>query len=994
MNTSHKNKMFSNSIALSLLTLFSVFLMGVGNAFAADPQFNYMSNDLKTLRIGNYTTDGGTYNWYSSITANPGNRISIDVYYHNGVVGTVANNTRARVTFPTGSSSQMTLSGSLLSSNAPQVNDTVILNITSAQTITFESQARWLPNQQTGAGTLIPVTNNGNSVEVNIGDIAGGWATQGHVTFYANVSNNPAGNPTVNAGVDRSINELATAALSATATDPQGLSMSYSWICSGGSLDNSTILNPVFTAPSVSSTTTYTCTLTARNSNQLTGSDSVNITVNDTIPPDSNAPIVNAGVDRSINELTTTTLTATATDPHGLAMTYSWICNGGSLSNTVILNPVYTAPAVSSSTTYTCNFTATNSTANSSSDTVNITVLDTNGGGGSGGSIGGGSSSSVSVSLAANPTSGLSPLNGVSLTANVNAWGIADNRTITYMFDCENNNSWDLRVDTTGKTYVANGLCNYAYDGQYTAKVKVIADGYEAWNQVVINVGNLPGGGSYGVNVDAGSNKDIGENQSVLLTGYASSQFGYALTYYWTCNGGSLINASTLTPTYYAPMVNVDSTYGCTLYVTDSRGFRNSDMVSIVVRNTGANYSTGLKVTTATPESTNATSVTLKGILDSDGGQYSSVRFNWGVLSSYNNTTPWVANKTSGQSFTYFVSGLEKGKAYHYRAEASNGREVVMGQDISFITKPDATTGFTATAAGSGQISLGWNRGASSCFTMVTRKAGSYPINSSDGTIVYYGTGTSVIDKNLNNGTWYYYRAWSVGCDEGLISYSESQNARAYASSGVTGYVAPIVKEEAGVSVEALARDTTQNEIAWQNSITSSPNDEIEFKVIITPTGSRSLEDVILKAVLSDKISSINDIKVNEESYGGKLDSMNLGTIALGESKIITFKGKVDSRQNFNYGSNKIVSTAEISAKNNATVNKTVTIDVTRSVEGEAGLISLLDLRAYAGILTILLIILSIIVMYLLIERRKGKECLVEKAATTKVEKSKYFNIK
>jgi hypothetical protein len=51
-------------------------------------------------------------------------------------------------------------------------------------------------------------------------------------------------------------------------------------------------------------------------------------------------------------------------------------------------------------------------------------------------------------------------------------------------------------------------------------------------------------------------------------------------------------------------------------------------------------------------------------------------------------------------------------------------------------------------------------------------------------------------------------------------------------------------------------------------------------------------------------------------------------------------------------------------------------------------------MKTYAGILTLLFLFLVLYVMYLLIERKRGKECLTEKAASTKVEKSKYFNIK
>jgi len=896
-----KTSIILQGISISFLSLF----FAVSGVFAANPQFNFMSNDMETLVVANWTLTGGTATWSDPVSASAGNRIAFDVYYHNGVEGTTANNTRIRIAYPTVASNQIITTGYILADNAAQISDTGTINLSSSQTISFENTAKWYPNQQVAVATNLNVTNGGSYVEVNIGDIAGGWPTQGHVVLYANVSTTP-------------------------------------------------------------------------------------------VIPGPNSPSVNAGSSVSVNEGQSVGLSATASDPQNDPMTYSWSCNGGSLSSSTILNPIYFAPTVSSSTVYSCTLTVSDDNGNSSSASVNINVINTDGSSsfsGSGDSSGG--SPRINVSLSASPATGASPLNGVDLTASVSTEGISNQRLIVYRFDCEDNNSWELKVETTSRSYVAQDICNYAYDGTYTAKVKVESAGYESTNQITIIVGTIPGGGTYGISADAGPNKTIGENQSTILNGYGYSQYSSAVSYYWTCNGGSLSNSISSSPTFYAPSVNFDTTYSCILYVTDGRGFKNSDTVSILVKNTGLTSGTGLRVTTNTPESVSGTAATLKGTLDNDGGQYTSLRFNWGKLSSYNNFTSWVLNKTTGQTFSYYVSGLEKGKAYHYRVEASNGKEIVVGQDIGFITKPDATTGFSASAAGSGQISLSWNKAPSSCYTMVTRKAGSYPANSSDGTIVYYGIGNSVVDKNLSNNVWYYYRAWSVGCDEGLISYSESQYARTY-TTGATGYVVPVqTVVESGISVETLARDITQNEIAWQNSITSAPSDEVEFKVIITPTGDKSLEEVVLKAVLSDKIGSIKDIKVNDESYSGTLsEAMNLGTIALGESKIVTFKGKIGGRDNFSYGSNELINTTEISAKNNEAVKKTVTIDVSRNPESEAGLISLINVNAYAGILTFLFIVLCIIVMYLLIERKKGKEQLTEKASSTKVEKSKYFNIK
>ncbi|MDD5098110.1 MAG: PKD domain-containing protein [Candidatus Pacebacteria bacterium] len=993
-----KSYLISNSLRVFVL---SVILLGtclVGNVYAANPAFNILGSDLETLRLENRTTNPSSVNpanvnWRDPISASAGDAISFDVYYHNGVDGSTANNTRIRINYPTTASTTITTTGYILSDNAPQISDTGTINVSTAQTITFESNAYWYPNQATTNPTILPVTNSGTYVEVNIGNIIGnGWSTQGSLVFRANVSSSGAiSAPIVSAGSNRDINESQTIVLNGSATDPQSLAMTYSWTCSGGSLSSSTILTPTYTGPSVASDTTHTCTLTATNTGGISASSSVNILVRNTGSSGLGSPVVSAGSDRDLGENQTITLSGSATDPQGDPMTIAWNCSGGGLNNSTTLTPTYTAPSVDIDTTYFCTLTATDNTGNFGSDTAIMTVRNSGSGSGSGGSSGGGSGSPmINVSLSATPSSGPVPLTGVDLSAVVYMEGISS-RIIVYSFDCDDDNIWEIRVESMNRNYTVQDLCNYRINGTYIARVNVEAAGYQANNQTTIIVGS--GSSSHGIDVDAGINKNIFENQSVILNGSAYSYYGSNLTYYWTCNGGSLSNSTTLSPIYYAPAVDSDTTYACTLYVTDGRGYKNSDTTSITVRN-ATSQGINLRVTTNNPESVTGSTVVLNGIVNNDGGQYTSVRFNWGRLSTYSNFTSWINNKTSGQAFASYVSGLEKGKAYHYRVEASNGREIVVGQDVAFVTKPDQPTGFVALSDGTSQINLNWNTGTASCYTMITRKAGSYPANSGDGIIVYYGTGNSFADKSLVPGTGYYYRAWSVGCDEGLYSFSESQYARAYTLGGLVSVPNIIETVESNASVEVLARDFTQKEIAWQNSIISSPDDEIEFKVIITPTGGRSLENVILKNVISEKIDSISNIKINEESYSESINEVKLGTIALGESKIVTFKGKIGSKENFSYGSNDLENTIEVSAKGIETVKKSLTISVSRGMDSSAGLIQFMDLRLYSGVMTILFIILCLTIMYLLIERKRGKECIVEKEADTKVNKSKYFNIK
>ncbi len=967
--------MFSSSIVLSLVSLVSVLFIGVGSVVATGTAiFNNDTKDLDTLRIMNYEVSAGTYNWSKSVTANAGDRIAIDVYYHNTVTGTTATNTKMRVSFPTAASTQMSFSGSLWADNAAQVSDTVNLNIASSQTIVFENTARWRPNQQATGGELISAVNNGNSIEVNIGDVTGGWPSQGHVTFYATISNNTTNqNPVVDAGSDVSVNEGSSVTLSGSANDSDGDAMTYSWSCTNGSLSSSTSLSTTYNAPSVSSNTTYVCTLTARDSKGGTGTDTVNVTVINQ-EATNHSPVVDAGSNVSVNENDSITLSGSANDSDGDAMTYSWSCTGGSLSNSASLSTTYYAPSVSYTTTYNCTLTARDSKGYTGSDTISVTVMNTN---------------YDNENPVVDAGSSLSVNEGSSVSLSGSAYD-PQGDSLTYSWACSGGS-----LSNYSSLYTTYYAPSVSYTTTYNCTLTVRdSKGYTGSDTVSVTV--IDNSYNYDtLTVDAGSNKDIQENQSTTLNGYAYSQGGYVSSQYWSCNGGSLSNSNSLTPTYYAPSVSVDTTYTCTLFVTDSRGNRNSDTVNIIVRNIGSNYVGGLSVTTATPNVGN-NYATLKGVLTNDGGQYTSVRFSWGRLSSYSNTTSWITNKTSGQSFDYYVSGLEKGKAYHYRAEASNGSQTVLGQDVVFVTKPDPTTGFNAVAAGSGQISLSWNKGEAACYTIVTRKAKSYPTNSADGTVVYFGTGSSVIDRNLYNNVWYYYRAWSVGCDEGMYSYSESQYARAYT---VGEYVPPIVtpvKVETGISVETLVRDITQNGIAWQNLITANPGDEVEFRIIVTPTGEKSLQNVTLRTIISDKISNIRDIKVNESSSCGSSLSgaFDLGTIALGESKIVTFKGTVDSKESFSYGSNELVNTVDVSAKNNTTVSKTMTVDVIRSAEGSAGLISLLDLRFWAGFLLLLFLILCIIVIYLLIERKRDREYVAEREAENKIEKSKYFNIK
>ena len=75
------------------------------------------------------------------------------------------------------------------------------------------------------------------------------------------------------------ISSGATATLSAEITGTAPSSPVYQWSCTGGSLSDSSILSPVYTAPAVTSDKRYVCTLTVRDGNAAAVSKKINVNV-------------------------------------------------------------------------------------------------------------------------------------------------------------------------------------------------------------------------------------------------------------------------------------------------------------------------------------------------------------------------------------------------------------------------------------------------------------------------------------------------------------------------------------------------------------------------------------------------------------------------------------------------------------------------------------------------------------------------------------------
>ena len=139
------------------------------------------------LGVANRTTNTG---WQDNgISANANDSVAFKIYYHNGVVGSTARNTKIRLNFPTNPQNTINAVLTLGADNAAVVNDSVVINNSVAQRLAINTDSfLWYPNQSQTAIPVSAAASGPGFIELNIGDIQGGWQFQGYVTFTANLA--------------------------------------------------------------------------------------------------------------------------------------------------------------------------------------------------------------------------------------------------------------------------------------------------------------------------------------------------------------------------------------------------------------------------------------------------------------------------------------------------------------------------------------------------------------------------------------------------------------------------------------------------------------------------------------------------------------------------------------------------------------------------------------------------------------------------------------
>jgi hypothetical protein len=216
------------------------------------------------------------------------------------------------------------------------------------------------------------------------------------------------------------------------------------------------------------------------------------------------------------------------------------------------------------------------------------------------------------------------------------------------------------------------------------------------------------------------------------------------------------------------------------------------------------------KITTDAAINVRAVTADMRGQVNyaGDNGAVTYVSFGWGTEShpatppdntatmsdfGYQKEIMSTVDYTAGAEFSQNANSagpLSPGTRYYFRAGGTDGDPDTrwsFGQELSFLTRPGDPTGLDATLVGTTQVDLTWTKGTGANRTLIKRVEGTFESETDDyseGTQVYFDTGTSCSDTGLStNTTTYSYRAWSEitdGADQQYsIDCSETWSAQA-----------------------------------------------------------------------------------------------------------------------------------------------------------------------------------------------------------------------
>ncbi|MCW8956660.1 MAG: hypothetical protein OQL09_07240 [Gammaproteobacteria bacterium] len=372
------------------------------------------------------------------------------------------------------------------------------------------------------------------------------------------------GVPIVIAGGDLTVNELTTVNLSSTASDPDGISVSYSWNQLSGTtvvLTGANTASASFIAPEVTTADdVLVFKVTVTDAEGDIAFDEVQVNVNNVLA----APTVDAGLAQTVNEGAAVSLTAFASDPNGTVVEYLWELLEGpevAITNATSATASFTAPVTDNETEVLIfKVTVTDNDNGTASDTVTVTVNN--------------------VLTPPEVTAGIDQLVTAGDQVSLMAVASDENGTIdTYLWQ----QLAGTAVTITGNTTASASFTAPLVDDSLLFQITVTDnDGQTATDTILITVNQPP-------TVSAGSDQIVNEGNVVSLSAIADDGAENAVSYQWTQVSGptvAITGGTTANASFTAPLIATEfELLQFNITVTDNNGATATDTVSITVNN-------------------------------------------------------------------------------------------------------------------------------------------------------------------------------------------------------------------------------------------------------------------------------------------------------------------------------------------------------------------------------------------------------------------------
>lgn len=543
----------------------------------------------------------------------------------------------------------------------------------SASTLSATNTANiTVSNLQAGSYTYrLTVTDNGGATD-----------TDDVIVTVAAAANQA---PIANAGTDRVITlPTNTASLAGNgSTDPDGTISTYQWQqVSGPSTSTLSATNTANITVSNLQAGAYVYRITITDNNGATDTDDVTVTVN--AAPPNQAPVANAGPNRTITLPTSTAnLTGSGTDADGTIAAYQWQQVSGPSTSTL-------------SATNTNNITVSNLQAGVY--TYRLTVRDDDGATAT-------DDVTVTVNAAVNqaPVANAGANRTITLpTSSVNLTGSgtdADGTIASYLWQQVSGPS----ASALSATNTANITVSNLQAGVYTYRLTVTDnDGATGTDLMTVTVNAPPP--NQAPTANAGANRAITlPTNSTTLNGSGTDADGTVTAYLWQQVSGPSASTLSATNTAGITITNLQAgAYVFRLRVTDNDGATDTDDVTVTVNaapaNQAPNADAGNNRNITLP--TNSTTLSGAASTDNDG---TIASYQWQQLSG-----PAASTLSATNTVGITVSNLQAG-TYIYRLTVTDNDGATDTDDVTVTVRQRVNQSPNANAGANKAITLPTN---------------------------------------------------------------------------------------------------------------------------------------------------------------------------------------------------------------------------------------------------------------------------------------------